>query len=76
MMRHLVADGGDGLQIWSVVTKILNKQSRRADKGWLSSLWVGREANNFSLYEDHFAMKCYTASWIWTDSLELFRIWI
>jgi len=32
MERPLVADGGDGLQIWKVPTNILNKQSRTADK--------------------------------------------
>jgi hypothetical protein len=32
-----VADGGDGIQIGRVVAKILNKQSRGADKGWSSS---------------------------------------
>jgi hypothetical protein len=41
-----VADGGDGLQIWRVAANILNKQSRTADKGWSSSLGVGRGANN------------------------------
>jgi hypothetical protein len=30
--RPQVADG-DGLQIWSIATNILNKQSRTADKG-------------------------------------------
>jgi hypothetical protein len=41
-----VADGGEGLQIWRVAADILNKQSRTADKGWPSSLGVGRGANN------------------------------
>jgi hypothetical protein len=44
----MVADGGDGLQIWRVATNILNKQSRTDDKGWTSSLGVGRGANNSS----------------------------
>jgi hypothetical protein len=35
--------------VWRVATYILNKQSRTADKGWSSSLGVGRGANNFSL---------------------------
>jgi hypothetical protein len=43
-----VADGGDSLQIWRVAANILNKQSRTADKGWSSSLWVGCGANNSS----------------------------
>jgi hypothetical protein len=46
--RPQVADGGDGLQIWRVAANILNKQSRTADKGWSSSLGVGRGTNNSS----------------------------
>jgi hypothetical protein len=42
MTRPQVADGGEGLQIWRVAANILNKQSRTADKGWPSSLGVGR----------------------------------
>jgi hypothetical protein len=48
MARTQVVDGGDGLQIWSRAANILNKQSRAADKGWISSLVVGREADNSS----------------------------
>jgi hypothetical protein len=48
MVHPQVADGGDGLQIWKVAVNILNKQSRTADKGWSSSLGVGRGANNSS----------------------------
>jgi hypothetical protein len=40
MARPQVAEG-DGLQIWRVAANILNKQSRRADKGWSSSFGVG-----------------------------------
>jgi hypothetical protein len=46
MARPQVADGGEGLQIWRVAANILNKQSGTADKGWPSSLGVGRGANN------------------------------
>jgi hypothetical protein len=46
MARPQVADGGDGLRIWRVAANILNKQSRPADKGWSSSLGVGRGAND------------------------------
>jgi hypothetical protein len=46
MARSQVADGGDGLQIWRVAANVLNKQSRTADRGWSSSLGVGRGANN------------------------------
>jgi hypothetical protein len=31
--KLLVADGGEGLQIWRVAANILNKQSLTADKG-------------------------------------------
>jgi hypothetical protein len=40
----LVADGGDDLQIWRVAANILNKQSQTANKGWSSTLGVGRGA--------------------------------
>jgi hypothetical protein len=32
--------------IWRIAANVLNKQSRAADKGWSSSLGVGRGANN------------------------------
>jgi len=35
--------------IWRVAANILNKQSWTADRGWSSSLGVGRGANNPSL---------------------------
>ena len=35
-----------GLALWEVAANILNKQSRTTDKGWFSSLGVGRGANN------------------------------
>jgi len=38
--RPWVANGGDGLQIWRVVTNIFNKQSQTAVKGWSSSLQI------------------------------------
>jgi hypothetical protein len=44
----MVADGGDGLQIWRVAANILNTQLRPADDGWSSSLGVGHEAKNSS----------------------------
>jgi hypothetical protein len=48
MARPQVADGGDGLLIWSIAANILNKQSRTAEKGWFSRLGVGRGASNSS----------------------------
>jgi hypothetical protein len=46
MARPQIADGEEDLQIWRVAGKILHKQSRTADKGWYSSLEVGRGAIN------------------------------
>ena len=47
--RHGASSGcgwRNGLQIWRVAANILNKQSQTADKGWPSSLGVGRDSNN------------------------------
>jgi hypothetical protein len=46
MARPQVADGGDGLEIWWVAANILNKPSRTANRGWSSSLGVGRGTKN------------------------------
>jgi hypothetical protein len=46
MARPQVVDGGDGLRTWSVAANILNKRSRTADRGWSSSLGIGRRANS------------------------------
>jgi hypothetical protein len=56
--KHVVLSGslvttawrvlGMRLQMWSVAANTLNKQSRTADKGWFSSLEVGRGADNSS----------------------------
>jgi hypothetical protein len=49
MARPRVADiEREGLQIWRVAVKLLNKQSWTADKGWSSSFGGGRGANNHS----------------------------
>jgi hypothetical protein len=45
-MLHPQVVDTDGLQIWRVAANILDKQSRTADRGWPSSLGVGRGANN------------------------------
>jgi hypothetical protein len=44
--RPQFMDGEEGFGIWRVAANILHKQSRRADKGWSSSLGVRRVANN------------------------------
>jgi hypothetical protein len=46
MERPQVADGGNALKVRREAANILNKQSWTADKGWSSSLGVGRGANN------------------------------
>jgi hypothetical protein len=38
----------NNLQLWRVAANTLNKQSQTADKGWSSSLGVGRGANKSS----------------------------
>jgi hypothetical protein len=48
MVCPQVADGGDALQFWREAANILNKQVRTADKGWSSSLGIGRGANDSS----------------------------
>jgi hypothetical protein len=46
MAHPQVADGRDALQFGREAANILNKQSWIADKGWCSSLGVGRGANS------------------------------
>jgi len=43
------ADGRDSLQIWRVTVNILHTRLQKADKGWYSSLGVGRRVNNSSV---------------------------
>jgi hypothetical protein len=42
-----VVDQGDGLQMWRVAAKILNKQYPTADNGWSPSLVFGQGAKDF-----------------------------
>jgi hypothetical protein len=59
MARPQVADGAEGLQIWRVAANILNNQSRTADKGWPSSLGVGRGAKTpHRKKETRYEMPC------------------
>jgi hypothetical protein len=51
MTRPPGSDVGDGLQIWRVAVSILNKHLQTTDKGWSSSLGVGRGANNSSPFK-------------------------
>jgi hypothetical protein len=57
-----VADGGDGLKVWSVTPNTLNKHLPKAGKGWSSSLGVGRGACTMQL-----PLKYCTVSWTSMD---------
>jgi hypothetical protein len=48
MTRPQVANEGKYFQIWRVTVTVFNAQSRRAYKGWSSSLGVGQGGNNSS----------------------------
>jgi hypothetical protein len=55
--------------IWRIAANILNKQSRTAEKGWSSSLGVGRGANNSSPWKRIFVTKySQTKPRAWTDT--------
>jgi hypothetical protein len=75
MARLQVADGGDGLQIRTVAANKLNKQSRTADKGWSSSMGVGRGTNNLLTIKKFIFAKCFKVSRTWTDSLVRPKHW-
>ena len=47
--------------VWRVAKNILNTLSRTADKGWSSSLWVGRGANNSSPLINYDTAKRFTS---------------
>jgi hypothetical protein len=76
--RHGVSSGcgwREVLWVRRVAANILNKQSLTDDKGWSSSLGVGRGAatphrNNFST-----VTKCFKMPWTWTDSLVQPKHW-
>jgi len=50
MARPRVADGGYGQQVWSVAGNVLNKQLQTSGKGWSSSLEVGQESKDSSIF--------------------------
>jgi hypothetical protein len=52
-----------------VAANILNKQSRTADKGWPSSLGLGRGLTTPPRKKKH-VTKCYKGPRNWTDTLE------
>jgi hypothetical protein len=57
-----IADRGDGLQMQRVAAYTLNKQLRTADKGWSSSLEVGRGANKSSPKKSSYTEMLHRAS--------------
>jgi hypothetical protein len=69
MARPHVADGGDVLQILRVASKILNKHSRTADKGWPYILGVGSEATTPPV-KSNFVTKYYKGPRTCTDSVD------
>jgi len=48
MVSPRVANGGTSPNM-EVISNVLNNQMRTVDKGWSSSLGVGRDVNNSSL---------------------------
>ena len=55
--------------IWRVAANILNKQSRTADKGWSSSLVVGRGAKQLLTVKTYQVMNCLQEPRTWTDTV-------
>jgi hypothetical protein len=60
----------NGLQQWRLAANILNKKSRTENKGWPSSLGVGRGVNN-PLTVKKLVTKTSKEPWTWTDSLDI-----
>jgi hypothetical protein len=73
LSHRQIADRGDGLQILLAAASILNKGSRIVDKGWSSSLKVGRGANNSSPSKNR-VTKCYIGPPPRKDPLDFFDI--
>ena len=53
---------------WRVAANILNKQSRTAEKGWSSSLGVGRGANNASPSKKMVCNTNKTRCFLWSQN--------
>jgi hypothetical protein len=64
MAHPWVAGGGDGLQICTVATNLLNKQLQTADKEWSSSLRLG-DGLTTTRRKETACYKCYTGPWNW-----------
>jgi hypothetical protein len=59
MAHPQVAGGGDTLQICRAAANMLNKQLQTADKGWSTSLEVGRGSSNLSPLKNKLVTKCH-----------------
>jgi hypothetical protein len=58
------------LHLWWVAENILNKQPQINDKGWSSSLAVGRGANDPSQQKNKFVRTISIEPRTWADSLD------
>jgi hypothetical protein len=70
MMYPQVVDGGDGLQIWRIEMKILNKQLWADNKGRSSSLGVGQWANTLH----HIRPTCVQTWWALVNTVVNFWV--
>jgi len=61
----VVAVGGDSHRVWRVITNVLNKQLKIADKRWSSNLGVGCEADNPSSLITSALIQCHTLCQTW-----------
>jgi len=64
----LVADGGDGLQIWRVAVKVLNNSLGQPIRGGPLA-WNCATDKVLLTGNKEVVMKCYTGPRTWTDSL-------
>ena len=63
-----ICEWRNGLQVWRVAANILNKQSRTADKGWLSKFGVG-QCKKYHVTNDSQKLRT------WTDPLLRTKQW-
>jgi hypothetical protein len=68
MARPRVADGGDGLQIWRVVSIILNNSRGQPIRGGLPAWWLGVWLTTNR--ENNFCMRCHKGPRDLTDFLD------
>jgi hypothetical protein len=59
----------NSLQLWRLAANVLNKQPQTDNKGWSSSLGVGRGAATLH-HKNKLVTINLTEPWTWTDSLD------